>query len=252
MRPRRISRPGRWSLRAKLTCSMVALLAVVCLITGVASEFALGRFLDKQTDQQLRAAADRAMSFARGGSHGPEQPGPQQPGHTPIGQTGNESRNPLNGLGQGPGAILNSNNSLNTAANPATKGDTVVLFLTGEGQTSPPGVTGKVTTVAATGPLTPGPLLPISILIGPAGAQVAANFSFAGEAPGFVSGAMQLNVQIPLAAASGVQPIVDALRLVVLHVAVDRDRQFRRGDVHREGARAEAVVGGVRRAGEPG
>ena len=65
-----------------------------------------------------------------------------------------------------------------------------------------------MTTVSTTPPLTPAPLRPISILIGPAGAQVPANFSFAGEAPGFVSGAMQLNVQIPLAAASGDQQII--------------------------------------------
>ena len=68
-----------------------------------------------------------------------------------------------NSSGTGPGAILNSNNSLNSPSNPATRGDIVVLYLTGEGQTSPAGVTGKVTTVSPTPPLTPAPLLPISI-----------------------------------------------------------------------------------------
>ena len=37
-----------------------------------------------------------------------------------------------NSSGTGPGAILNSNNSLNSPANPATKGDTVVVYLTGK------------------------------------------------------------------------------------------------------------------------
>jgi uncharacterized protein (TIGR03437 family) len=78
------------------------------------------------------------------------------------------------------------------------------VYLTGEGQTSPAGVTGKVTTVSATPPLTPAPLLPVSVLIG----GQPANFSFAGEAPGFVSGVMQLNVTVPPTAGSGAQSIV--------------------------------------------
>jgi uncharacterized protein (TIGR03437 family) len=113
-----------------------------------------------------------------------------------------------NSSGSGPGAILNSNNSVNSPSNPAARGDTVVVYLTGEGQTSPAGVTGKVTTVSSTPPLTPAPLLAVSVLIGPPGAQQPANFSFAGEAPGIVSGALQLNVQIPTTVAAGDQPIV--------------------------------------------
>ncbi len=63
-----------------------------------------------------------------------------------------------NGSGTGPGAILNQDNSYNGPANPAPKGSYVVLYLTGEGETVPAGVTGKVTTVSTTGPLTPQPL----------------------------------------------------------------------------------------------
>ena len=114
----------------------------------------------------------------------------------------------LNSSGTGPGAILNSNNSVNGPGNgatsPATRGDTVVVYLTGEGQTSPPGVTGKVTTVSSTPPLTPGPLLQVSVTVN----GQPANYSFAGEAPGFVSGVMQLNVQIPTNAGTGDLPIV--------------------------------------------
>jgi uncharacterized protein (TIGR03437 family) len=110
----------------------------------------------------------------------------------------------LNASGTGPGAILNQNNSTNSPSNPANKGDTIVVYLTGEGQTTPPGVTGKVTTVSSTPPLTPAPLLRPSVTIG---AQPA-DFTFAGEAPGFVSGVMQLNVVIPLTAQSGDQAIV--------------------------------------------
>ena len=131
-----------------------------------------------------------------------------------LGQTSNGIATPVtttvpglftqNASGTGPGAILNQNASVNSPANPAARGDIVVVYMTGEGQTSPAGVTGKVTTVSAAPPLTPAPLLPISILIG----GQPATYSFAGEAPGFVSGVMQLNLTIPQATASGAQSIV--------------------------------------------
>ena len=110
------------------------------------------------------------------------------------------------GPGTGPGAILNSDNSTNGPANPATRGDTVVVYLTGEGETSPAGITGNVTTVDLTPnhPLTPAPLLPVSVTIGGQGTQ----WSFAGEAPTFVSGVMQLNVTVPTNIAAGDQFIV--------------------------------------------
>ncbi len=110
-----------------------------------------------------------------------------------------------NSSGTGPGAIANSDGSTNSPSNPAARGGVVVLYLTGEGETSPAGVTGKVTTVAAPPqPLTPAPLLPISITIGGQGA----NYTFAGEAPGFVSGVLQLNVIVPTTIAAGDQPLV--------------------------------------------
>ena len=109
-----------------------------------------------------------------------------------------------NSSGTGPGAILNSNNSVNAPSNPATRGDIVVVYMTGEGQTSPAGVTGKVTTVSSTPPLTPAPLLPVSITVGGQGA----NYTFAGQAPTFVSGVMQLNVVLPTAIGTGEQEIL--------------------------------------------
>ncbi|MBS1855756.1 MAG: hypothetical protein JST11_10350 [Acidobacteria bacterium] len=80
----------------------------------------------------------------------------------------------------------------------------VTLYLTGEGQTIPAGVTGKVTTVSATPPLTPAPALPVSVMLG----GQPADFSFAGEAPGVVSGVLQLNVTVPKGMAPGIYPIV--------------------------------------------
>ncbi len=106
--------------------------------------------------------------------------------------------------GTGQGAILNPNNSVNSSGNPANKGDIVVLYVTGEGQTNPAGVTGKVTTVNPAGnPLTPQPVLPVAVLID--GQPV--NVTFYGEAPGIVSGVMQVNVQIPTGARSGNLPV---------------------------------------------
>jgi uncharacterized protein (TIGR03437 family) len=111
----------------------------------------------------------------------------------------------VNSSGTGPGAILNSDLSPNTEANPAARGDIAVIYMTGEGQTSPGGVTGKVTTIASPpAPLTPAPLLPVSVTVG----GQPANWTFAGEAPGFVSGVMQLNVKLPTNIAAGDQPIV--------------------------------------------
>jgi uncharacterized protein (TIGR03437 family) len=108
-----------------------------------------------------------------------------------------------NGSGTGPAAALNQDGSYNSPGNPAAKGSTVVAFMTGEGQTSPAGVTGKVTTVSAALPLTPQPLLPVAVLIGGQPASV----TFYGETPGVISGVMQLAVRIPSNVRSGDVPI---------------------------------------------
>jgi uncharacterized protein (TIGR03437 family) len=109
----------------------------------------------------------------------------------------------FNGSGTGPAAALNQDNSYNAPSNPAPKGSYLTLILTGEGQTFPRGVTGKVTTVAVTAPLSPQPVLQVAVLIGGQPAYA----SFYGEAPGLVSGVMQLNVQIPTNVPSGSLPI---------------------------------------------
>ena len=108
-----------------------------------------------------------------------------------------------NGSGSGPAAALNQDNSYNGPGNPAAKGSYVVRYLTGEGQTSLAGVTGKITTVSPSPPTTPQPLLTVAVLINSQPATVA----FYGEAPGLVSGVMQLNVQIPANAPSGNLPL---------------------------------------------
>ena len=102
--------------------------------------------------------------------------------------------------GSGPGAILNQDNSLNGPSHPATKGSIVQMFMTGEGQTNPLGVTGAITSVTLPPPqVTPAPVQPVQVWIN----GQPANYTYAGEAPGMVAGVMQLNVQIPANAPSG-------------------------------------------------
>ena len=98
-----------------------------------------------------------------------------------------------NGSGAGPAAAFNQDQSYNLPNTPAPKGGTVVLFMTGEGLTAPGGVTGKVTTASPNPPITQQPILPVAVFIN--GQQ--ASIAFYGEAPGLVSGVMQLNVHIP-------------------------------------------------------
>jgi uncharacterized protein (TIGR03437 family) len=108
------------------------------------------------------------------------------------------------GTGFGQGAILNHDGvTLNGPSHPEQRGSIIVLFLTGEGQTTPAGVSGKVTTVSSSPPLTPMPVGNVSVLINGQVATVA----FAGEAPGLVSGVLQLNVTIPASASPGTVPV---------------------------------------------
>lgn len=96
--------------------------------------------------------------------------------------------------GTGQGAILNQDNSLNSASNPATAGSVVILFATGEGQTAPAGVDGKIAS-----DVLPMPLAPVTVQIG----GVSASVLYAGGAPGEVAGVMQVNVMIPTGISAG-------------------------------------------------
>ncbi len=122
-----------------------------------------------------------------------------------------------NARGSGQGAILNSDLSPNSASNPAHPGDTVVLFVTGEGQTIPAGVTGQPTAPAAPFPQ---PILAPEVTVDGQPAAV----SFYAEAPTLVAGILQINVAIPAGARAGDLPIVvkfgDAASQVGVTVAV--------------------------------
>ncbi|MDQ6699957.1 MAG: hypothetical protein M3Z36_07210, partial [Acidobacteriota bacterium] len=99
-----------------------------------------------------------------------------------------------NSAGSGQGSILNENGSVNSSANPTTVGKVIVIYATGEGATNPPGSDGAVT-----GAVPRTPVLPVSVTIGKQPARV----NYAGGAPGFVSGALQVNAVVPPGAGTG-------------------------------------------------
>jgi uncharacterized protein (TIGR03437 family) len=95
-------------------------------------------------------------------------------------------------------AALNSDYSINTASNPAAAGSVVVLYGTGEGVTSPPGVDGSLVGSNLTQPLAN-----VSVTIG----GQAATVLYSGGSPGQVEGLLQINVRIPTGTPPGNAPV---------------------------------------------
>lgn len=104
----------------------------------------------------------------------------------------------LNQQGNGPGAIINQNNTVNGPGNAAPKNSVVAIYMTGEGATDSIPQDGAIATSLFH------PRLPVSATVG----GVSATVEYAGSAPGIVYGVMQVNVRIPADAPSGAQPIV--------------------------------------------
>ena len=98
-----------------------------------------------------------------------------------------------NGTGQG--AILNQNGSANGPKNPELAGNIISVFMTGEGQTSPLGITGSITCKngCATLQQIPAPLSAPNALVNNQPATVV----FYGEAPSMMAGLLQVNLVIP-------------------------------------------------------
>jgi uncharacterized protein (TIGR03437 family) len=100
-----------------------------------------------------------------------------------------------NASGSGQGSIINAKDgSVNSASNPASRGDYISIYGTGEGLTNPPGVDGRITL----SPL-PAPVLSCSVTI----AGLTAAVQYCGEAPYLPAGVLQVNAQVPAAAATG-------------------------------------------------
>ncbi len=94
----------------------------------------------------------------------------------------------LNAAGQG--AILNQDNTVNGAGNPAARDSIIVIYATGEGQTNLPGVDG---TIPGRSTSLKVPVQRVRLRIGGQEAEV----QYAGSAPFLVSGAMQVNAKVP-------------------------------------------------------
>lgn len=96
-------------------------------------------------------------------------------------------------------AILNQDGSVNSEENPARPGEVAVLFVTGQGTTQPPAVTGQPGPVMQPFPV---PVLAVKVSVDGRDAERL----FAGLAPGFV-GLLQINVRVPAATAAGARNV---------------------------------------------
>jgi uncharacterized protein (TIGR03437 family) len=103
---------------------------------------------------------------------------PSAPGVFTIGSTG-----------VGPGAVLNQDNTVNGPSNPAAKGTILQIYATGAGQSIATATTGSVTPPTGGGQA----IMPIKVRLDGYNAPV----TFAGPAPGFASGVLQVNAVIP-------------------------------------------------------
>jgi uncharacterized protein (TIGR03437 family) len=115
------------------------------------------------------------------------------------------------GSGEGEAAAVNTNGTtglvtLNSLTSPAHIGDTVTLFLTGEGNYNLALLTGAVNT--NTGFIVPVGYTPLpqlaplpTVVIG--GVDASAGVSYAGPVPGSILGVLQINVVVPLGSATG-------------------------------------------------
>ena len=91
----------------------------------------------------------------------------------------------------GRAVAFNEDGTLNSQDNPAMRGEVIVFFATGEGQTTPPGVDGLLAPEVLSE--LPRPELPVKVTIGRRDARVL----FAGSAPDF-AGLLQVNARVPL------------------------------------------------------
>lgn len=102
----------------------------------------------------------------------------------------------VDGSGTGQIAAWNHDGSLNSGANPAAAGSSIMLLVTGAGQTTPAGIDGLVN-------MNPDSLaelaLPIRALIGGKSATVV----FAGNGVGLISGVIQVNLVVPNGLSAG-------------------------------------------------
>ncbi|MGB7758535.1 MAG: glycoside hydrolase family 44 protein [Bryobacteraceae bacterium] len=102
-----------------------------------------------------------------------------------------------NNSGGGQGAILNQDFSLNGPSNPAPRGQYVLIYATGEGVTTPPGMNGRLSEVSGS------PLPTVAAACSATIGGVTTTLNYCGEAPGFTAGLVQVNALVPASIAPG-------------------------------------------------
>ena len=90
---------------------------------------------------------------------------------------------------------MNQDGTINGPDNPATRGDVVSIYATGEGQTTPPGTDGFIVGAANLCR----PIQAVTVSIGGQPAEVL----YAGSAGDAVAGLLQVNARIPFGIAPG-------------------------------------------------
>jgi uncharacterized protein (TIGR03437 family) len=100
----------------------------------------------------------------------------------------------------GQAAALNQDGSVNSISNGAEPGSIIVLYATGEGQTTPAGSDGRIAT-----DVFPKPVAPVAVRIN----GTVAELKYAGAAPLMAAGVMQINAVIPANVPRGVSvPVI--------------------------------------------
>ena len=103
-----------------------------------------------------------------------------------------------NSSGKGQGSILNQDGSVNSETNAAPAGQVVVIYATGEGQTTPPGVDGRIQFDVKS--------VPVGACTATIGGRSAV-VNYCGMAPYEVSGVLQINAVVPANAGTGNVPV---------------------------------------------
>jgi len=93
--------------------------------------------------------------------------------------------------GQGQGAVLNQDYTINGPANPAPRGQYVSIYGTGEGVTTPPGMDGRLSSTSGT------PLPKVAASCSATIGGVTTTQNYCGEAPDLTAGLVQVNALVP-------------------------------------------------------
>jgi uncharacterized protein (TIGR03437 family) len=106
----------------------------------------------------------------------------------------------LDSTGQGQGAILNEDGTVNSPSNPAGKGSIITIFGTGGGEGAPSVVDGEIVSGVV-----PRASLPVSVFFarGLYEEWAQGEVLYAGGSPGSVAGLLQVNVRVPANAGAG-------------------------------------------------